>query len=169
VTDAARNHGITGIEAVCGGAAACGTCRQLEYLLMTKDDDVAAVAAADARRYQAMLDGDAAPLEVLLHDKFYYTHFSGWSEGKASYIDRIRAGKVIYRNVRTENVVTDLYGDTAVLHGRMWMEVFVIDEQRTVPIDNQFTAVWIREQEGWRIVAWASTPVRESARSRATQ
>jgi len=134
---------------------------------MTIHEDIAAVAAADARRYQAMIDGDAAPLETLLHDRFYYTHFSGWSEGKASYIERIRAGLVTYGNVRKENVVTDLYGDTAVMHGRMRMDVLVIDEQRHVPIDNQFTAVWIRGDQGWRIVAWASTPVSESARSRA--
>jgi hypothetical protein len=135
---------------------------------MTKEnDDIAAVAAADARRYQAMIDGDAAPLEALLHERFYYTHFSGWSEGKASYIERIRAGKVTYSNVRTANVVTDLYGDTAVMHGRLWMDVFVIDEQRNVPIDNQFTAVWVRRDTGWLLVAWASTPVSDSARSRA--
>ncbi|MEA3182593.1 MAG: hypothetical protein QOI59_6116 [Gammaproteobacteria bacterium] len=134
---------------------------------MTKDDDLAAVAAADARRYQAMIDGDAASLETLLHDKFYYTHFSGWSEGKPSYIERIRAGKVSYGNVRTGNVVTDLYADTAVMHGRMWMDVFVIDEQRNVPINNQFTAVWVRGEKGWLMVAWASTPVAESARTRA--
>ncbi|MDB5968759.1 MAG: hypothetical protein JWQ90_1209, partial [Hydrocarboniphaga sp.] len=64
------------------------------------------------------------------------------------------------------NVVTDIYGDTAVMHGRMWMDVFVVDERRKVPIDNQFTAVWIRGQEAWLIVAWASTPVSESARAR---
>ena len=74
--------------------------------------------------------------------------------------------KVIYENVRTGNVVTDLYGDTAVMHGRMWMDVLVIDEQRNVPIDNQFTAVWVRDEKGWLIVAWASTPVSESARAR---
>jgi Domain of unknown function (DUF4440) len=134
---------------------------------VTKDDDIAAVAAADARRYRAMIDGDPAPLQALLHDRFYYTHFSGWSEGKASYIERIRATKVTYRNVRTANVVTDLYGDTAVMHGRMWMDVFVIDERRNVPIDNQFTAVWVRGDTGWLLAAWASTPVAESARSRA--
>jgi hypothetical protein len=133
---------------------------------MTQDQDIAAVAAADARRYRAMVDGDAAPLETLLHDRFYYTHFSGWSEGKASYVERIRAGKVTYRNVRTANVVTDLYGDTAVMHGRLWMDVFVIAERRNVPIDNQFTAVWVRDDKGWLIVAWASTPVSESAQLR---
>ena len=35
-------------------------------------------AAADARRYQAMIDADAAMLETLLHEQFYYTHF--WLE-----------------------------------------------------------------------------------------
>jgi hypothetical protein len=134
---------------------------------MTKDDDIAAVVAADARRYRAMIDGDAEQLEVLLHEKFYYTHFSGWSEGKASYIERIRAGKVTYSNVRTRNVVTDVYGDSAVMHGRMWMDVRVVDEQRDVPLDNQFTSVWTRAEANWLIVAWASTPVLESARSRA--
>jgi hypothetical protein len=52
------------------------------------------------------------------------------------------------------------------MHGRMWMDVFVVDEQREVPIDNQFTAVWIRGRDGWLIVAWSSTPVSESARAR---
>lgn len=134
---------------------------------MTNEDDLAAVAAADARRIQAMIDGDTRPLEALLHDKFYYTHFSGWSEGKASYIERIRAGKVSYRNVRTGSIVTDLYGSAAVVHGRLWMDVFVIDAQRNVPINNQFTAVWVRGDSGWLMVAWASTPVAESARGHA--
>jgi hypothetical protein len=53
------------------------------------------------------------------------------------------------------------------MHGRMWMDVFVIDEQRNVPINNQFTAVWVRGEKGWLMVAWASTPVAESARTRA--
>jgi hypothetical protein len=49
------------------------------------------IRSLEGRRYQAMIDGDADTLEQLLGDGLVYTHSTGTSDGKAAYLEAVRA------------------------------------------------------------------------------
>lgn len=117
-----------------------------------------AVLNADARRYQAMSNADIDALADILHDQFYYTHFSGRTEGKSAYLENIRSGKVKYGEALTSDVSLSKYGTTVVMHGRLQLDCFAADG-RLFPLDNIFTSVWVDCGDAWRIVAWTSTAV----------
>jgi len=123
-------------------------------------DDIRAktqsVMDADARRYAAMKNADIETLDSLLHDQFYYTHFTGLTDRKSAYLDNIRAGKVTYGSAQTSDTTLSIYGTTAVMHGRMQLDCYAADG-RHFPLDNLFTAVWVDCDDKWRLAAWAST------------
>ena len=54
---------------------------------MTTNDEILAL---DARRRKAMVAGDTAELETLLHRDLTYTHSSGAVDTKSSYIGGVR-------------------------------------------------------------------------------
>ncbi len=115
-----------------------------------------AVIEADQRRYLALHKADIQVLEDILHENFYYTHFSGRTDTKAAYLDNLRSGHVRYGLGKTSNTILSIYGETAVMHGRMQMDCFTADNQH-FPLDNIFTSVWVLSSGNWRIAAWAST------------
>ena len=45
------------------------------------------------KRYAAMCGGDFAALERMLHDELLYTHSSGLTETKATWLASLRSGK----------------------------------------------------------------------------
>lgn len=130
-----------------------------------EQESIAAVMAADARRYRAMHDADSDTLECIMHDRFYYTHSSGRSEPKSAYVDNIRSGKVKYGIARTSDVTTDVYGTTVIMRGRMQLDCYGADG-RHVPLDNLFTSAWVKFGESWQLVAWASTQISATAQNR---
>lgn len=113
------------------------------------------VRAADSRRIAATVRGDAGELGSLLAEELTYTHTTGQVESREEHLAAISAGKLDYQSIdRTEDQVR-IYGDTAVVTGRADMKVNAQGKDLVLAI--RFTAVWVKGEKGWRMVAWQST------------
>ena len=51
------------------------------------------------KRFAAMIARDFATLERMVHDELLYTHSSGVTDTKASWIESMKSGKVKYKSV----------------------------------------------------------------------
>lgn len=113
------------------------------------------VRAADSKRIAAMVRGDAAELGALLAEELTYTHTTGQVESREEFLASISAGKLDYESIeRTEDLIR-IYGNTAVFSGRADMKVKAQGKDLALAI--RFTAVWVKGEKGWRMVAWQST------------
>ncbi len=119
------------------------------------DDDVAAVLAAEDRRYRAMIAADLDTLDELCADELSYAHSSGARDTKAEYFEKVRTGYYVYRSVDHPVERVAVVGDTAIVVGRMTADLEVQGTRKT--IDNLALAVWVRTASGWRMLAYAPT------------
>ncbi|MGK5114153.1 MULTISPECIES: nuclear transport factor 2 family protein [unclassified Geodermatophilus] len=122
-----------------------------------RDDDVAAVLAAEERRYEAMVEGDLDTLEALLAPELSYTHSSGVRDTREEYLGKLRSRYYVYRRAEHPVVRVEVAGDCAVVVGRMTADVDVDGVPKT--IDNLALAVWTRAGGPWRLLAYAPTPL----------
>ena len=108
-------------------------------------------------RYRAMCEGDIATLERLLADSLVYTHSYGGADGKASYLDGVRAKKWVYRKIERPKENIQIHGDCAVVTGQVRIELVADGKPKT--LSSAYTNVWIKGADGWQMVAWQSTPL----------
>jgi hypothetical protein len=120
-------------------------------------DDVAAVLAAEDRRYEALLGPDLPALERLFHDRLSYAHSSGVRDTKREYLHKIKSGYYGYLRIDHPVERVDVVGDTVVVVGRMTCDLTVQGTPKT--IDNLALAVWTRDTGEWQLLAYASTPL----------
>ena len=80
------------------------------------------------KRFAAMVARDFAALEKITHHDMLYTHSSGVTDTKASWLDSMKSGKVRYKSANC----TD----------------------RQV----RFLNAWTRTPQGWKFAAWQSCP-----------
>ena len=59
-----------------------------------------AVLAAHDARIAATIKGDVAALGALMTDDLTYTHSSGVTETKAEFLDGLKSGKYLYREIK---------------------------------------------------------------------
>ena len=118
-------------------------------------DDVAAVLAAEDRRYQAMIDTDLGTLDRMLDDRLSYAHSSGARDTKAEYLEKVRTGYYDYLRIDHPVERAEVIGDTAMVIGRMTCDLTVQGILKT--IDNLALAVWVRTDQDWRLLAYAPT------------
>ena len=91
----------------------------------------------------------------MLGDDLVYTHSTSLLDSKASYLDKLRSRKVVYRKVERPEESIQVYGDTAVIAGEVRLEVLVDGSPRAMR--SRFTNVWAKRPRGWQMVAWQST------------
>jgi ketosteroid isomerase-like protein len=108
------------------------------------------------QRYQAMLDGDVGTLDRLLSEDVIYTHSSGERDTKATYLEKVRSGFFDYLEV--DHPVEKLFvtEDCAVVIGQM--RASVTTEGAPSSLNNACLAVWVREDDKWRLLAYQPTP-----------
>ena len=119
--------------------------------------DAGGIRRLEDQRYRAMCEGDVATLEKLLADSLVYTHSYGGSDGKASYLDGVRAKKWLYRKIERPKESIQLHGDCAVVTGHVRIELIADGKPKT--LNSAYTNVWINGPQGWQMVAWQSTPL----------
>ena len=106
-------------------------------------------------RYAAQTAGDFAAMERLFGDELLYTHSSGKSDSKASYIELQRSKSVVYRSMQRSDVNVRTYGCVAIITGSGHYEVTVNGKDSTV--DLLFHSVWVKRNGGVQFVSWEST------------
>ena len=120
-------------------------------------DAVQDVLAAEDERYAALLGPDLATLRRLFADELSYAHSSGARDTKPQYLHKIETGFYVYRRVDHPVERVEVLGDAAIVVGRMTADLEVQGEAKT--IDNLSLAVWTRTDGGWRLLAYAPTPL----------
>ena len=109
----------------------------------------------DRRRRQAMIEADGEALGALLADDLIWTHSSGKTDGKRSFIEKIRSKAVLYLALDVEDDVVSSHGDVMLHHGTLTGRVSADAGERTLA--NRFLAVWKRAGDGFELIAWQST------------
>ena len=108
------------------------------------------------QRFGAMIAGDFAALDKLVHDQLLYTHSSGVTDTKPSWIDSMRSGKVKYKSVKCSERKARFFGDVALLTGKAAIEVDIGGQPKSLRLF--FLNAWTRTPQGWKFVAWQSCP-----------
>ena len=120
---------------------------------MTEKD----ILALEEERFGAMIARDFPRLQLLVHDELMYTHSSGVVDGKATWLDSMKSGRVKYKKAQCTERKVRLYGDTALITGRAQIEAEIGGEPKTLKL--LFLNAWTKTPHGWRFVAWQSTPL----------
>jgi len=116
----------------------------------------AEIRAADARRIEAMVKGDAQGLAPLLAPGVTYTHSNGEMESREQFLDTISSGRLDYVSMVPADVLIRVLDDrAAVITGRA--DVKLIAQGKENALALRFTSVWLRGDAGWQMVAWQST------------
>jgi len=120
-------------------------------------DDVAAkqISALEARRYQAMTDGDLGALEELFSPDLVYTHSDASSDSKESYLAKLASGHFDYGPIEHPESSIVVRGDSALVFGDMRGEVLIGGQQRV--LNSKSLAVWVRENGNWALLAYQPT------------
>ena len=105
----------------------------------------------DHDRIQAQIGADTAALDRIYADDFIGVGPSGTVRTKAQVILDFTSGNLKFQSITTDSVQVRVYGNTAVETGRSTM--IGQDKGKSVPRDNRFTRVWVKQQGHWRLVS----------------
>ncbi len=127
--------------------------------------DVAAVRATpeqelrqlDAARFATMVAGDTERLKNVLGEDLSYTHSNGEVQDRSHFLDALSAGTLRYESMAPSDVLVRIYGPAGVVTGRVDMKVSF--DGRDSTLAARYTAVYVRRDLRWQLVAWQSSPL----------
>jgi len=108
------------------------------------------------KRFAAMIARDFAALEKLTHEELLYTHSSGVTDTKASWLESMKSGKVKYKSVSCSERQLKFFGEVALIRGRAAIEVDIGGQPKSLRL--LFLNAWTRTPQGWKFAAWQSCP-----------
>jgi ketosteroid isomerase-like protein len=120
-------------------------------------DDEKALAQIERELMDAMLKGDAAPVERHYADSFTFTTPEGEVLGKAQVISNLKSGALKFESSRVDDMKVHVYGDAAVVTMR------TTDRGKVNGVDvsgrYRWTDVFIRRGGRWQLVASQGTRI----------
>jgi ketosteroid isomerase-like protein len=112
------------------------------------------IARLEDERYAAMLGKDVAALERLLHPDLVYMHSSGVADSKTSYIAGVRDRVWDYTRIDRSDQTVRVHGSLALVFNRLKIDLSVRGVAKS--LDNRALAVWVAEEDVWRLIALQS-------------
>ena len=107
----------------------------------------------------AVVKGDVAFLERVLHKDYVHTRSRGTVEHRAQYLDNRKTGVVDYDALTADEIIVRLDGDTAVVTGRTIAKGK--DPQGAIEEQRRWTRVFLRRDGRWQLVAYHGTPIQK--------
>jgi hypothetical protein len=112
------------------------------------------LAAEEARRL-AMLAADVATLGTLLSDALAYTHSTGVTDSKQSYLRLLASGALRYETLEFAEPRSRLMGTAGLVSAVMYAAVRKGDLRRDIA--SSYLAVWEHTAAGWVLQAVQAT------------
>jgi len=109
------------------------------------------------KRFAAMVARDFAALDKLVHDDLLYTHSSGVTDTKPSWLESMKSGKVKYKSASCSERQVRFFGEVALIRGRAAIEVDIGGQPKSLRL--LFLNAWTRTPQGWKFAAWQSCPM----------
>ena len=114
------------------------------------------ILALEDRRFEVMIKGDFGALDKLVHEELLYTHSSGLTDTKKTWIESMRSGKVKYKSAATSERQVRFFGDVALVRSKAAIEAEIGGQPRSLRL--LFLNAWVRTPQGWKFAAWQSCP-----------
>jgi ketosteroid isomerase-like protein len=114
------------------------------------------ILALEDRRFDAMIKGDFDALDRLVHEELLYTHSSGVTDTKKSWIESMKSGKTRYKTAQPSERQVRFFGDVALVRGKAAIEAEIGGQPRSLRL--LFLNAWVRTPQGWKFAAWQSCP-----------
>lgn len=111
---------------------------------------------AERKLYDAMIANDGEALAGLTSADLAYVHSTAVVETKTAWLAGVKRGLYDYRTIESRGVTIKVYGNTAVMHGIVDMEVST-DKGPVVLLHLQFVLIWVREEGRWRLMLRQTT------------
>ena len=108
------------------------------------------------KRFAAMIARDFAGLDKMVHEDLLYTHSSGVTDTKPSWLESMKSGKVKYKSVSCSERQVKFFGEVALIRGRAAIEVEIGGQPKSLRL--LFLNAWTRTPQGWKFAAWQSCP-----------
>jgi ketosteroid isomerase-like protein len=102
----------------------------------------------ERQRAQALIRRDAAALEALMPAELVHIHSTGTVMNKSQLMDYVMTTLQFLELERSELKV-QVFGDVAVMTGRMHARMQRVDKPEPVSADSWVTQVWVRQERGW--------------------
>ena len=121
------------------------------YPVPGRCDDVEILKVLEARRYDALIQGDIAAFADLMTDTFIYNYAGGGTTTKSALVEYMKTGEMKVKKVALENTQVRLYGDVAVVTGHLHADITqngADGAQHTL-----YLHVWVRQGNTWRLDA----------------
>ena len=107
------------------------------------------VLGLEDKRFGAMIKGDVNALDAMVHDQLLYTHSSGNTDTKPSWLESIKSGRTKYKAVNCSDRKVRLFGGVALITGRVAIEAEIGGQPRSLKL--LFLNAWTKTPEGWKI------------------
>jgi len=120
---------------------------------------VAEVAKLEDTRRAAMISADPVALEAVFAADCTYIHSNGISQSRADLLGMLARGEIRYRAFTVDAVQYRAYGATVVVTGMQTIEL--TNSGQPFNSRSRYTVVYAPAAEGFRVVAYQSTPLPE--------
>jgi uncharacterized protein (TIGR02246 family) len=114
-----------------------------------------AVLAAQDQRIAATIAGDLAAVAAMMTDDLTYTHSNGIEESKAEFLEGLKNGKYVYREIAPRGRRVRVHGDAAIVSGPC--HVVIEPGGKRTELELYFTELYVKEAGRWRMALWHST------------
>lgn len=120
----------------------------------TLSADEKSVLEAEKQRFDAQVSKNYAVLERVLANDLIYTHSNGNVDGKQSYIQSIRDGKLNYVAIDGQQRKVRVYGNMAIINGVCLTKMNTNNTPTELKL--RYTDVYVRNGRQWQLVTWQS-------------
>jgi hypothetical protein len=118
---------------------------------------VAEALQAEDARYDAQMESNLEALNGLIGKELVYVHSSSVQDTKASFIESLRSGKVVYHSMERSDTKVRTFGNVAIVTGKAIFEVTARGRDKTLNL--LFHSVWVKRGTGVQFVSWQATPI----------
>jgi ketosteroid isomerase-like protein len=106
---------------------------------------------------KAVLAKDMAGLDKILADDLIYGHASNVVDTKASYTEKIKGGKQVYKLMEQRKVTVKIFGTTGITQS--WLHVTGVNPAGPFDDKVMMLHVWVKSGTGYRLAAHQTAKV----------